>query len=659
MNLFSKQSLVPNTTIRLLIIIFLSYNPLPSFSWQTAAKFTWKERCPFGQIWLNGRSVKCGELTVQEDREKWDGKKIKIAVLVLESLADQPEPDPVVYLSGGPGAGAIGSIRNWLQHPLLKNRDLILFDQRGTGYSQPKACDQLNESIVTIISQNLSPNEEIEARLKAAAKCQRELAYWNIDESKYNSVENSKDLEALRKALGYKTWNLYGVSYGTRLALQYMRMYPAHVRSTVIDAIAPPNAPVFEELPSNYIRSLQLMFQTCASDPDCQQQFPSLENDFYQLIEELKQNPMLITNPDSVYINAQDLEVLIHQCMYSLQTIPYVPLLISQMKAGNKQATSALVQSILYNVNSFSYWVMYAVNSYDLGDSTSTEGFKQDLANYSQLKGQLAQFKAHTRILEQWRPVIEHPPLYTAVKSNIPTLILSGNIDPITPPHFGELAHNNLANSYHFVFNGIGHGVSLTSNCAKTMLVDFLNQPNTKPDTSCMKTLKPVKYVSNIWKNDGVYEFATSVLRSPKFSDIFLPIVAIFVLFTAFAFYPMYSLIQRLRKVKPNTSTNAKLYKWFGWSVATLGLTYTGLMLGSIASTMVSSPILLAFGLPAWVAYFRFLPWVIGLGGVFILLFSTWLWKVKRWNRPMRIHFIILGISAAYLGALAISYGLF
>ncbi|MGB0524286.1 MAG: alpha/beta hydrolase [Flammeovirgaceae bacterium] len=621
--------------------------------------FEWSEDCPFGRIWLNGRKVKCGYLTVLEDREKPNGMQLKLAVVLIKSQGQSVNPDPVVYLSGGPGSGAITSIRAWLDHPLLAHRDIILYDQRGTGFSEPTACESLKDENLKIAFGNYQLDEEVEARYQAAMRCKDELTNLGIDRSKYNSIESAKDLEDLRLAMRYDQWNLYGISYGTRLALHTMRLFPEGIRSVVIDGVIPPNVSNYQDINTNFVRSLHLVFEQCAGDPNCKKRFPHLERDFYQFIDTLAQQPIFTTIPDSVYMNPQDFELLMHQCLYSHQFLPYIPLIIEQLKQKNESALQAILGSIRGRSNAINYWMMHSVNNFDVGAFTSTALFEKDAVKFPQLKGGLSLFKADTKIFENWHPNQADSTLFRAVASTIPTLVISGEFDPITPPMYADLAHQSLAQSYHYVYPGLGHGASLSGACPKEMVANFLNHPTNAPDSTCMKRMPTIAFVTNLWLNEGVYKFATEVLRSPKFSNLLLPVLALVALFTAFAFYPLYAMIQRIRKAKLNSSTYARLYKWFGWGIATLGLVYVGFLVIGIGLVASQNPIVLAFGLPSWAVYFRFLPWIIGFGGLFILLFSTWLWKVKRWNRPMRIHFIILGIAASYLGSLAIYYGLF
>ena len=178
-----------------------------------------------------GHDVECGWVIVPEDHARPEGKTIKLAVARFKSDASQPEPDPVIYLEGGPGGSALKSYTSqfdFLFGPLLEKRDVVLFDQRGTGYSQPAlACPEYNQAVIDMLPKDMTAAESETVANKALLACRDRLVKEGVNLDMYNSAQNAADIEALRQALGYDQVNLYGISYGTRLALTALRDAPA------------------------------------------------------------------------------------------------------------------------------------------------------------------------------------------------------------------------------------------------------------------------------------------------------------------------------------------------------------------------------------------------------------------------------------------------
>ncbi|MBJ7454186.1 MAG: alpha/beta fold hydrolase, partial [Blastococcus sp.] len=227
-----------------------------------------------------GVDMQCGTLEVPADREDPDGGEVELAFGVVRSDAPDLADDPVVYLSGGPGQSTLELVPQGfaqLYEPLTANRDLVLLDQRGTGLSEPSlACDEYTDVALESLGSDLS-DEELEAEaLDALEECHERLADDGVDFADYNSAASAADLEDLRVALDYDEWNLYGISYGTRLAQQAMRDHPDGIRSVVLDSAYPADADLYAEMPGNAERAMEALFTTCADDPACAAAYPDL-----------------------------------------------------------------------------------------------------------------------------------------------------------------------------------------------------------------------------------------------------------------------------------------------------------------------------------------------------------------------------------------------
>ena len=217
-----------------------------------------------------------------------------------------------------------------------------MFDQRGTGLSEPALdCPELVETALGTLDEDLSIEEQSTLTNESILACRDRLVGEGVDLAGYTSAENAADLNDLRQALGYDEWNLYGISYGTRLALTTMRDFPDGIRSVVLDSSYPPQVNLYTALAANARRGFNVLFEGCAADPRCSAAYPELEATFFELVERLADAPVTnsITNPltgesfDSL-INGTKLLNLLFQSLYATEIIPLLPKTISDASNG-------------------------------------------------------------------------------------------------------------------------------------------------------------------------------------------------------------------------------------------------------------------------------------------------------------------------------------
>jgi pimeloyl-ACP methyl ester carboxylesterase len=245
-----------------------------------------------------GFSPECGYLVVPENRKRPDSPLIRLHVAIFRNRSGSPVPDPVVHLAGGPGSSSL-DVASYLfsrgLDAILEQRDFILFDQRGTGYSQPRLdCPERTQLTAALLGGSLSPEQTQEAILDAFRRCRERLTAEGIDPSVYNSAASAADLNDLRIALGYEKLNLYAVSYGTRLALTLMRDYPDAIRSAVLDSVYPLQVNLYTALAPNADRAFNVFFDRCAADASCNSSYPDLRLVFYGLVDELNTHPVTV-----------------------------------------------------------------------------------------------------------------------------------------------------------------------------------------------------------------------------------------------------------------------------------------------------------------------------------------------------------------------------
>jgi pimeloyl-ACP methyl ester carboxylesterase len=485
---------------RLLVVLVAGLISIGQFSVNAQQKLPSYEKaeCPFPQV--AARTVECGYLTVPEDRANPNnGRTVKLAVAVFKSNNPNPEPDPTIYLEGGPGGSFLKDSPEAVNSafaPFLEKRDFIAFDQRGTGYSTPSLfCPEDLEATWNSLGQQMSHDEAVKFATQILQQCHDRFAKENTDLSNYNSAESAADVADLRVALGYKQWNLYGISYGTRLALTVMRDHPEGVRSVILDSNIPPQIDGVLTVPAAANHIFRTFFDGCAKSPSCSKAYPNLEKTFYTLVDTLnahpvttrvkrpgmqKQYPMILTGDDAINN--------LFFSFYLTDIIPQMPAIITQAANGDYRGMFALEYNNVVSNENFSTGMYYSVNcseevSFDTPEQleAADDAYPQQRNNFDPAD--------YIPLCKVWgvkgAPSIETKP----VVSDLPSLVMEGSYDPITPPDFGKDTAKYLKNSFYVEFPGVGHGTSIEGQCPTGIALAFLDNPTQKPDSSCISKM--------------------------------------------------------------------------------------------------------------------------------------------------------------------------
>ena len=248
---------------------------------------------------IEGKTVFCGSIEVPEDHAKPDGKKIPLKFSILKSRSLYPEPDPLIYLQGGPGGTAISQIPLYAKtfEDFRKTRDVVFWDQRSAGLSgQSVKCFNALAANAAIIARKQDTSTDISGANKdsnTVADCLREVEAAGIDIAKYNTTENAKDVRSISKALGYDSYNLYGISYGTKLALETMRVAPEGLRSVIIDGVAPSWMPLYDSLTLKRSEPIEHVVEQCKADATCNATFPDLGSVIVDTLKKAKDGKVI------------------------------------------------------------------------------------------------------------------------------------------------------------------------------------------------------------------------------------------------------------------------------------------------------------------------------------------------------------------------------
>ncbi len=440
-----------------------------------------------------GREARCGTLTVFEDRAAATGRTIDLNIAVIPTTGSESEADPLFLLAGGPGQAATEAYLPALGYfsDILDTRDIVLVDQRGTGKSNPLACENLeDESLPADL-----PDEAVVALMdqcRAALEANANLALYTTDLA-------TADLDDVRAALGYDRINLYGASYGSRAALDYMRRYPDRVRTAVLDAVAGPELVLFDQMPVDGQRSLDMLFTRCEAEEDCRTAFPNLAEEYQTILDRLATaQPITVTNPLTnepidMQLTGERLSQYVFNTLYSAELQSLLPLLIHQAHE-TEDYTALIVQGFTVSDSAAIFpGLLYAVAC-----SEDVPLIDLEASRALQSQTDFAPFADRAAaICHSWPTAEISPDFRDPVVSDVPTLLLSGDADPVTPPAYAADVAETLANSRHLIIPGYGHGV-IAVGCMPSVVARFIESGTVDElDTDCLDEIKPPPFFTS------------------------------------------------------------------------------------------------------------------------------------------------------------------
>lgn len=442
------------------------------------------------------QQIQCGKLTVPENYQQQDGEKITVNFVVLPAIDNSDNKEPLMFLAGGPGQSA-ASLAGGLYkafNEIRKTRDLILVDQRGTGESHPLQCEDLDE-------QDVYQAKSDEFTVEVVKQC---LANLTGDLSQYNSENAIRDFDAVRAALGHEKIAIYGGSYGTRAGLVYMRMYPQSLSAVILDSVGPIEVPI-GLFGQSSARSFAMLVENCQKEPSCHKAYPELLKEFKQVVAQLEQAPLTLSIPHPrlgtqtpLFIDKSKFLSTIFTQLYSVEGRSLVPLIIHQAAQGNYAPFAGLTAASDNGMEMFVGLTFNIVCNEDMPKVTE-EMFSADADN--NFNGEISHFawKVACPVWPQYRPSDE---FYQPVTADIPTLIISGELDPVTPPSNGDHSANTIPNNKHIVMKNSSHTPG-SSACAISIFSEFLTKKDPKNlDESCLEDIPEESFMTGL--NGGI-----------------------------------------------------------------------------------------------------------------------------------------------------------
>jgi len=433
-----------------------------------------------------GIKARCGTLARPENPADPDSPEIELRIAVVPALNLSPETDPVVPIAGGPGQGSIefyAAYRGAFES-LRRNRDILLVDQRGTGESSTMDCPIDDEAIL------FEGEYSLEDTVEFVHECLEQLPH---DPRYFTTSIAVTDLEAVREALGYTALNLYGVSYGSRVAQHFARRFPSSTRTVIIDGVVPPQLALGPEIATESQRAVDRIFARCAEDTSCNERFGDLAATFERVVKALRQAPVMVEvdhpssgRPQEIRFGAGELAGAVRLIAYNPNMVALLPLLVDEAGLGNYEPLASQYLLVAISMSD-----ALAIGMHNSVMCTEDMPFlEKDAIDYGAIEATYMgsfQLDALEAMCEIWPAGPIDSDFKEPLETDIPFLLLSGDADPITPPRYAEMALEKLTNQEHLIGTHQGHG-QISVGCTSRLAAKFVESADVSEiDAECLE----------------------------------------------------------------------------------------------------------------------------------------------------------------------------
>ncbi len=442
-------------------------------------------------------NAECADFAVPENPAKPGGRTIELRVARVPAINRRKEADPLFLLAGGPGMGATALYGNTAPvfARIRRNRDIVLVDQRGTGSSNALNCP----------TDDLEMMRATPAQLRDEAQRCLEKLREHADVAYYTTSVAVQDLDRVRAALGYERIDLYGGSYGTRVAQQYLRRFPKRTRSVILDGVVAPEQILGPETALDAENALANVLARCKRDSACGERFGDPAEDYRALRKSLEAKPVSVTLPDptsgtprTIEFGSLQLALVLRLAIYNSEQAALLPVALHlAQQSGN---FAPLAGQFLMTLRTFDEIASYGMHNSVVctEDVPFFDTVKVDRAKLDATFLGAIQVDALQSVCEGWPRGPLDADLHAPLRSDVPVLLLSGGNDPVTPPANAEKAKAGLTNSLHLVLPDLGHG-QIGAPCMDRVMADFISLGTVKGlDTSCTKRAKPMPFFTTL-----------------------------------------------------------------------------------------------------------------------------------------------------------------
>ncbi len=636
--------------------------------------------CPFkGVVDYKGGEISCGLLEVPENREKSRSRMIEVSFVKIH--AKKPEDwnaeekgewakrdDAIIYFTGGPGVKAQGYVKRLKDHGVRETRDLYILEQRGIGWSGDFCPDY---SLFDPSVANTPVWEDYQrAQLHAMEACFAKAKAARVDLSGYSSIENARDVKALRTALGIGQWNVWGISYGSILGQAYLKEDPAGVRAAVIDAIVPLQQDItFHHIARHYDRVLTMLEDACKADTSCGRDFPDLIANYKDAIKKVAQHPIELDAIDDelfplgkAYVFQDLIGAAPFSLFYEQKNYPALPAFIAALTRMVQEEnyeplriiTSGGPQSI-----DISQGMYNAIACNDGWHPGIKKSFEEDgLAHpvLAMIFGDPALADEQAQICKRYGAVARPAEDYTAVDTNIRTLIVEGAMDPITPPPLAKVILPGFHNGTYVEFPFAGHGPTRSVECAGEFLTKFYDDPGGELDLSCPESVAAPDFAAPLFETSALAKLGALAAEDKKqlaVPALWLGLPALVFLFGV----GIYTLAPAARLVNRSITISTGGARPLAWLTSLAGTGAIGALGAGVALTAQDNPLLLLVGLPGWASWGAVAGMIAGPLGALLL----WMTVRARMRAALPVGVLLglflTGASGVALAAWLIVWG--
>jgi pimeloyl-ACP methyl ester carboxylesterase len=581
--------------------------------------------------------VEFGYITVPEDYTKPNGNLLKIAFAIIKARVPEPKRDAVIIFQGGWGTKLLDDLRGYIDHYPVKDRDLILYDYRGIGYSEPKMCQWLGATVWNGVSANITNTEFIQHMTAQFNLCLDTLIARNIDFNQFGSNNKTKDAVLLAEKLGYESYDCFGISYGTRAIQNFIRATDStnvKVRAAILDSNCPMGFSMQGNLNYTYAASLDHVLNDCAQNTACNSKFPNLKGRFFDFLNTLKKDPLIVINGESqVALNREEVNGIMHQILYDRSNYKDIPLLLEHFidrDAIALQNILPLMQRIII-ANFSAVGLNNYVYDWKAFQNQATQEYLTSLKTLSDYNLTDPYIDFYMKDIRFRLDSLEAIP----IKSAVPALILAGEYDPITPPEWSQRVRASFENNYYFEFKKYGHGVAPTE-AGEQLFTSFLNDPTKEPISTDFVALgeNDIAFTTAYYKNNLLSGFLLDLFENQNW----VLIVGLLFVIIVGLINTVIGLIYVFKK-----SNTKKI--WITSTSFLILLFLCGLFYFMFTSK--NDGMLIMFGMPAMANYFLFLlPFILIFAVVAI---SKYFKKENRnlWNTLSILSFVLFFLFIA------------
>jgi pimeloyl-ACP methyl ester carboxylesterase len=627
------------------------------------------EGIDLGVTTLTGESLgfECGYVVVPERHANPDGPTIRIPVAVRRATSPDARPDPLFLAQGGPGGDAFEIFSILVPGTAIAaQRDIVVFNQRGTPYAEPDLiCEETDEALPEMLAATDEEGERIYN--EALDACHARLLAEGIDLSAYNSLENAADVPLIARALGYDEYNFYGVSYGTLLGLHLMANHPEGLRAVILDSVVSTDINFLSETPASENRVFQEIFDACKADPECARQYPNLEERFYALVRQYDENPATLTLKDpetgasyDATLSGAGLRSVLFQLLYLPRMNAVLPKVIHDLEQGDWRYIENMWPLLIFDqlIAEGMYQSVICAEDADI-DVTDIplETLRPEIAETAR-----DDVRAFVDTCARWQVEQLPPSVDSPVASDIPTLLLSGRFDPVTPPAFAEAAAAELSTAYRLVDPLASHGVAFFSDCVNGILSDFLDDPTRPPDSSCLAAQENPRVVPSNAITLPLLAGVNSL--EPRTLAIFgVAGLLLLVVLSPFIIWPLVYVIRAFGDGQPSRDPQDRRWRLISRAAVLVfglvALIFAVGLVGFIGSILLDQTMLTALALPPSAAPVLWLPLLLLILaiGVVIALFMIWR-RRGTGSTAGKVYYALVAVAAVALVILIGSQGL-